>query len=397
MANQIVRCTMMRVALLTFVLCLSVVFAACSTGPTTSDNAPTAVVAGPPGSLVRREVLLGAPDGAAAYRILYRSTGLNNEPILVSGAIVIPAGPPPPGGRPIVAWAHPTSGVEPQCAPSLARSLFRQIQGLREMVERGYVVVATDYPGLGTPQTHPYLVGVSEGRAVLDSVRAARQIPEAGADSRFVVWGHSQGGQAALYTGLIAKDYAPELTLAGVAAAAPATDLVTLVNDDFNSVGGKNLTAMTLWSWARVYNAPIDRVVAPDAIPVVNRLAGECIESIFDILVRRRTERPLEQSFLTVQNLTALEPWRSLLASNTPGALPPGIPVFLAQGDADQLVRPAVTRAYMRQLCQAGSRVRMVVLPGVGHGFAGRDSAAGAVAWMADRFAAAIPPTDCGT
>jgi acetyl esterase/lipase len=397
MANQIVRYTMMRSAIITFAFCLSVSFAACSTGPTTSDAVPTAVVAGPVGSIVQREALLGAPDGAAAYRILYRSTGLNNEPILVSGAIIIPQGTPPPGGRPIVAWAHPTSGVEPQCAPSLARNLFRQIQGLRAMVEQGYVVVATDYPGLGTPETHPYLVGVSEGRAVLDSVRAARQMPEAAVGSRFVVWGHSQGGQAALYTGLIAKDYAPELTLAGVAAAAPATDLATLVNDDFNSVGGKNLTAMTLWSWARVYNAPIDRVVAPDAMPVVNRLAGECIESIFDILVRRRTERPLEQSFLTVRNFTAIEPWRSLLASNTPGALPPGIPVFLAQGDADQLVRPAVTRAYMRLLCQAGSRVRMVVVPGVGHGFVARDSAAAAVAWMTDRFAATVPPNDCGS
>ena len=72
------------------------------------------------------------------------------------------------------------------------------------------------------------------------------------------MWGHSQGGQAALFTALIAQGYAPELTLLGVAAAAPATDLVTLMNDDINSVGGKNITAMTLWSWHRVYDAPID-------------------------------------------------------------------------------------------------------------------------------------------
>ncbi len=91
------------------------------------------------------------------------------------------------------------------------------------MVDRGYVVAATDYPGLGTPQTHPYLVGVSEARAVLDSVRAARALT--GAQNRFAVWGHSQGGQAALFTGLIAKSYAPDLDLVGVAAAAPATDL----------------------------------------------------------------------------------------------------------------------------------------------------------------------------
>src|SRR5271170_2262080 len=79
------------------------------------------------------------------------------------------------------------------------------------MLDRGYVVAATDYPGLGTPEVHPYLVGESEAHAVLDSVRAARAIPEAAAGARFAAWGHSQGGQAALFTGIEASRYAPEL------------------------------------------------------------------------------------------------------------------------------------------------------------------------------------------
>jgi acetyl esterase/lipase len=348
------------------------------------------------GALVQTQPLYGAPDGAAAYRILYRSTGLSGEPIVVSGMVVIPQGDPPPGGRPIVAWAHPTTGVAPRCAPSLARVRFQMIQGLRDMVERGYVVTATDYPGLGTPQTHPYLVGDSEGRAVLDSVRAARALPGAQASSRFAVWGHSQGGQAALYTGLLARGYAPDLQLVGVAAAAPATELSALMRDDLGTSGGNNLTAMTLWSWARVYGAPIDNVVEPAAMPAVNRLAGECIESIFDLFERRRTEKSLEHRFLSVKNFAGDEPWRSLLARNTPGALAPDIPVFLAQGDADKLVRPEVTADYMRRLCRDGSSVRMVVLPGVGHGMLGRDSANAAVAWMADRFAGTPAPSDCG-
>ncbi len=73
-----------------------------------------------------------------------------------------------------MAWAHPTTGIVSKCAPSLARILFRTIQGLHEMLQRGYLIAATDYPGLGTAGPHPYLVGISEGRAVLDSVRAAR-------------------------------------------------------------------------------------------------------------------------------------------------------------------------------------------------------------------------------
>src|SRR6202522_3813417 len=240
-------------------------------------RAPSSAIAGPPGTLVRQQMIAAAPLGATTYRVLYRSTGLDDQPILVSGVVIVPPGDPPPGGRPIVAWAHPTSGIVPRCAPSLAIFLFEQIQGLRSFVRAGYVVAATDYPGLGTAGPHPYLVGTSEARAVIDSVRVAATLPGAGGGKRFVVWGHSQGGHASLFTGAIAKSYAPELDLLGVAAAAPATDLVTLVNDDIDSVGGRNITAMTLWSWQRVYGANMGKMVDRRAMPAIDQLAKECI------------------------------------------------------------------------------------------------------------------------
>jgi acetyl esterase/lipase len=263
------------------------------------------------------------------------------------------------------------------------------------MLTRGYVVAATDYPGLGTPGPHPYLVGISEARAVLDSIRAARAIPGLGEGDTFAVWGHSQGGQAALFTGLLANSYAPELRLVGVAAAAPATELAQLLRDDINTGGGRNLTAMTLWSWARVIDAPMERVVTPQAIPVINKLAGLCIERFYDVLIRRGPTRALARSFLTVDDLAAVEPWRTLLERNTPGPLPPGIPVFLAQGTADALVRPAVTLVYRNKLCQGGSAVQLHLMQGLGHAFAARNSAAAAVDWMASRFAGQPAPSNC--
>src|ERR1700749_725943 len=305
-------------------------------------------IAGPPGTLIRSEPMAFAPAGAHAYRVLYRSVGTHGEPIAVSGVIIVPPGPAPAGGRPIVAWAHPTTGVVPHCAPSLAIFVFQQMAGLRQLIEQGAVVAATDYPGLGTAGPHPFLVGDSQAPAVIDSVRAARNLPGGDGGKDFAVWGHSQGGQASLYTGLIARSYAPELHLVGVAAAAPATSLVTLMGDDFKTSGGKNLTAMTLWSWSRVFGAPIDKVVVPEAIPTVDRLADECIESIFDIMERRRTEKPLEQHFLSVPNIAVVEPWKTLAARNTPGPLPSRIPLFLAQGTTDDIVRPDVTRAYFQ-------------------------------------------------
>jgi acetyl esterase/lipase len=352
-------------------------------------------LAGRPGTIIRKEPMPGAPNGAAAYRILYRSTGLHDEPIAVSGVVVVPAGPAPEAGRPIVAWAHPTTGVVPHCAPSLAHFVFQQMQGLREMVDRGYVVTATDYPGLGTAGPHPYLVGVSEARAVLDSVRAVRELRNTGGGRRYAVWGHSQGGQASLYSGILAKTYAPEIELVGIAAAAPATELAVLMADDLDSNGGRNLTAMTLWSWERVFDAPMQRVVEGEAIPVVNQLAEECIESPVDLVERQRTDSSLKKTFLSVPNPLDLEPWRSLAARNTPGVLPSDIPVFLSQGEDDKLVRPNVTKDYMRQLCDAGSSVQLVIVPGVSHGFIARDSASRAVEWMSDRFADARAPSDC--
>lgn len=158
-----------------------------------------------PGSIIRVWPLEGGgPGNSEAFRILYRSTGLNGEPIEVSGAIHFPSSPAPAGGRHVIAWAHPTSGVVTACAPTLMPDNSGMIWGLPDMLAQGYVVVATDYPGLGTPGIHPYLIGISEARAVLDSVRAARALSNTGASNRFAVWGHSQGGHAALYTGELA-------------------------------------------------------------------------------------------------------------------------------------------------------------------------------------------------
>src|ERR1700761_2667874 len=165
---------------------------------------------GAPGSIIREEPMRATPPGGIAHRVLYRSTSPEGKKIAVSGVIITPPGEPPQGGWPVVAWAHPTTGIVPRCAPSLAIFVYQQIAGSRPLTEKGYAIAATDYPGLGTPGPHPYLVGVSEARAVIDSVRAAATFPGVNG-RRYAVWGHSQGGQAALFTGMISEGYAPEL------------------------------------------------------------------------------------------------------------------------------------------------------------------------------------------
>jgi hypothetical protein len=87
-------------------------------------------------------------------------------------------------------------------------------------------------------------------------------------------------------------------------------------------------------------------------------LAGECIERYFDVIARRGPSKALARSFLKVENISVVEPWRSLLLTNSPGILPVALPLFLAQGTEDTLVLPAVTQSYMQKLCNAGNAVQ---------------------------------------
>jgi len=353
---------------------------------------------GKPGSIIRVWPLAGGgPGGGDAFRILYRSTAADGQPIAVSGVVFIPQGAAPAGGRNVVAWAHPTSGVVEACAPSLMPDVSGMIWGLADMLRQGYVVVGTDYPGLGVPgMIHPYLIGASEARAVIDSVRAAQGLPNAGASNRFAVWGHSQGGHAALYTGEIAASYAPELQIVGVAAAAPATYLAELFDADAATATGKELTAMTIYSWSKLTGTAPSALVEPAAMPAFEQMAHDCIESLAEFQAITDAEKPLQATTFLKANPTDTEPWRGIMLKNTPGQAPAGAPVFLAQGTADTTVRPIITKQFGDHLCAQGARVEFVELPGVSHTFAAKDSVQAALRWMGDRFRGAPAPSSCG-
>jgi acetyl esterase/lipase len=284
--------------------------------------------------------------------------------------------------------------VAESCAPSLHLTGFGLVPHLETLLANGYVVASTDYPGLGSIGTHPYLVGVSEARAVLDAVRAARTM-RTGANAHFVVWGHSQGGQAALFTGQIAATYAPELTIEGVAAVAPATDLLTLMKDDISERGGRILGSYAVWSWTRVYGLPISQVVKPNAVWIVNRVARECVQSTFEAIGVLINSALLRQSFIDSKVYT--DPaWRAHFIANTPSAMPASIPLMVVQGRNDVTVRPAVTRQYAARACARGQKVTYDSIPG-GHLGAADVSATTVIGWIGRRFGHAAQVDDCAS
>ncbi|MEV6848092.1 lipase family protein [Actinoplanes sp. NPDC051411] len=189
---------------------------------------PVPLPAAPAGTLIRSQPIPDMPSGTRGWRILYHSRNLAGTDIAVSGFVATPASPPPPTGRHVIAWAHGTTGSSDSCAPSTDLRPVDGVEDGRALLAAGYAIVATDYEGLGTPGPHPYLVGASEARSVLDGMRAAHRLSGAGIGTAFIAFGHSQGGQAVLQAAQIARSYAPELTVLGVAAASPPTNMTAL-------------------------------------------------------------------------------------------------------------------------------------------------------------------------
>jgi len=329
---------------------------------------PDDALTGEPGSVIKSEALLGVPLAARGWRLMYRSTDLNGDPVAVTGVLFTPLGPVPPGGRTVVSWGHPTTGSAASCAPSLGWDPALSIEGLRILLDRGYTVVATDYAGMGTAGPDSYLIGVTEGHNVLDAVRAAQQIPAAHASSDVVLWGHSQGGQAVLFAAELAADYAPELRIAAVATAAPAADLNALMKTHLDDISGVTIGSYAFASFAAVYadrGAEITQILTPGAQAILPQMNELCLLTHLKEL--HTIAAPVVGNFAAADP-TATEPWRTLLTENSAGGTAFAAPLLVVQGLKDELVRPADTERFVQSIRALGMDVTYRTVPEAVHG-----------------------------
>lgn len=351
---------------------------------------PNPLAVGIPGTIIRSEpVNDNLPEGAVAWRIMYLSTGIKGEPIAVTAVVVAPKekGTSP---RPIIAWSHGTIGVLPECAVSHTKDPYKQTPVVDLMVREGFVVVATDYPGLGTPGIHPYLVGTVSAYSILDSVRAARQL-DVNAGDRFVVWGASQGGQAALWAAQSAAEYTPELKLVAAATSAPAINLAGIIKAKSDDQGGGVFISEALYAWSHSYpNANLDTIIKPEHRSQFELMAKTCVSTPLAFLTIGELLKPSE--YLSV-DLLATEPWRTIIDTNTPrGRI--NVPLLITHGTADTLIPIELSEADVERRCAEGENVQFVRLPGVGHD-ARNESGVLTVGWIEDRFAERNAPSIC--
>ena len=347
------------------------------------------------GQIVSSTPLAGAPSGASGYRIRYRSADTFGRSIIVSGAVIVPHGRSPAGGRNVVVWAHGASGIAESCGLSDKPGFYDLVAGLRPLLAAGYVVVAPDYQGLGNPGPHPMLIGPAAAHSIIDAVRAVRDMREAHASARYAVFGESLGAFSALWAGIESARYAPELTLVGVAAAAPPTDLKANLTGGSNVAVRAFLTAYTASSWEQVYDLPLATMVRPRTAMLIRNLAKNCV-SLDGFKLRTKLGMLRLAIQLKTVDLAASPRWARLMEQNSvdPAALT--LPVFVQQGGKDVIVAPAVTKAFVNRLCRRNANVRYIVTPKGDHVSAGKTAAPDAVSWIADRFAGRPPPNDCG-
>jgi pimeloyl-ACP methyl ester carboxylesterase len=259
---------------------------------------------------------------------------------------------------------------------------------VQEMLDAGYVIAATDYEGVGTPGLHPFLVGESEGRSVLDAARAAGNVKTIAASRKLLIFGHSQGGHAALFAGELAASYAPELNLLGIVAGAPAPDVEhTLPFLKIGTMGNGFLVSVVEGFHAAYPQFDPAEVLTSAALAQASSVDEQCLmenNAALSSLPNVLAHDPLE-----IPELAAI------VRENSFGNRSAGAPLLVVQGTADQFVPQFVNDAFVKKACAAGDTVDYLVVPGADHGEELPAVSDDIAAWFADRVSGAAAPNTC--
>lgn len=346
------------------------------------DRLPTGVVAGDmnlspfyrwkarlprkPGVLLREETLPRQHDmdeANVSVRILYTSTDVrwNSGQIPVSGTLYLPAGAPPPGGWPLLAWGHGTAGIADVCAPSWTTHDERDATYLNRWLGAGFAVVVTDYQGLGGPGPHPYLYWQAEARSVLDSARAAFAARPGLIANKVVVAGQSQGAGAALGAARLAREYASDVNVLGMV----ATGTNSTFPDGPVALPVRNSSNMFLSFAAgglRDDGPKIDDIVSPRGKQLLATARRACTDEL-GALAQSLKVRSLSDAFSI--SLEELAPHRIPVTDMPMG--PSNVPLFFGTGLADDTVEPLRQYAVVAALCSSNNVVLWQRYPGLDH------------------------------
>jgi dienelactone hydrolase len=313
-------------------------------------------------------------SAASTKLVLYGSKSVTGKKVAVSGTVSVPKGKVPKGGWPVISYGHGTTGIADKCAPSRntsggpAESYISYTDDiLNSWLNAGYAIARSDYEGLGTPGTHPFLVGKSSGRGVLDIVRAAHKLNPR-ISKKLVITGHSQGGQAALFAADQASTWTPDLKLKGTVAYAPASQLkeqLPLLSGFTTAPNGLTaLATMIVRGVSTVYPAvDAPALISDPVLALYPDTLTECLAQLSDpgSLAGIAPSELVRPGADTTELLNALGEQNPIATTSAP--------ITLVQGLADTTTYPFLTSNLNIELGKIpGNKVDYLTYPGVDHG-----------------------------
>ena len=404
-------------------------------GPVPANGTSGALKPPWPGCLTSAQAMSnGQPDYAKRnltcrvqgkqYRIMYTTTrfvpnpapGANGgaEAAGTEAATGIVLKPDNANGK-IVSWAHPTIGQANYCSISrggayapkitgpvggIQLNLYTTLSWANDMMNQGYTIVMPDYLGVavqGPTRSHrTYVVGQQEARDVFFAVKALQTPATEGwpgfnnAASEFVVIGHSQGGHAALWTGVesAALGARTGITLLGVVAAAPAADLNMVISTTATNYAAWALGPELLQTYMNYLpqNLPdgspnpagMPNIMTPQANAVLGQIENYCTGGAIanapgyvpGVQNGYGTPQPTADPFSyppdsTDPNIAAKFPaWVVLLNQQTPtitqgqfNSFPLDMPLQLVQPTDDFVVVAQTNAALQETWCAAGAKM----------------------------------------
>lgn len=327
-----------------------------------------------PGNLIDTVALapeLSVAGAGPAYRILYSTTDQHDAPAVSTAAVFVPRTPAPPGGYPVIAWAHGTVGLGDDCTPSALPRIPRDDEYLSHWLNEGYVIVASDYAGLGTPGLMSYLNSVTTAHGVIDSVIAAHRMDIA-LSPKWAIVGQSQGGGAAVASARWATEFSAGsgLDYRGVVATGTPANI-----QKFVAQAGPELQLPELGPVANAYTAyiiaalrearpdlDVNRVLSPAGLNAAARAETVCVHPLTDELAPLSPAAMFSAPLLSIPGIE--EALQDFMGTPVSGY---DRPIFLGVGLLDRDVPPASTLAFYDQLVANNQNVELRIYPEEDH------------------------------
>jgi len=378
------------------------------------------------GQVIKQENITTPVKGAQAWKIAYISSDVAGRPTISTGLVVAPVGQAPKEGRPVLAWAHGTTGTAQNCGPSQVTNpavplnqyflvggnswTDYGIPNLEEFIKEGYVVVATDYQGLGGGGKHQYSVAGTNGRDLIDSARAAISMKDTGAGKRTIFYGWSQGGGATIAAASLG-DYlnkkgaaTEDLQVLGFVAMAPDDAAVMFQNATKDQASADKAVngviqlfsdnvfnfshfAMTMWGTQAAYpNLKLTDLFTDQGSKVVDQvLLNKCMHVTADTFNYAYGNQ--FKTLLRDKSVNTLA-WAKALIDGGVMPIKPIAPVVIYWGTKDTAVPPIMHELYQKQMCSMGANVGRNQLPGEQTHFSTPGiSAPMYLEWVKDRIA----------